>query len=74
MQRIKSLLVIAVVMMAVQPVFGQKSSSDEDVRQLYRQAVDLYQKEKYAGYGPEGFAEAARAAAKDMIDDLSSVI
>ena len=48
MQRIKSLLVIAVVMMAVQPVFGQKSSSDEGVRQLYRQAVDLYQKEKYA--------------------------
>lgn len=48
MQRIKSLLVIAVIMMAVQPVFGQKSSSDEGVRQLYRQAVDLYQKEKYA--------------------------
>ncbi|MBR5352632.1 MAG: tetratricopeptide repeat protein [Bacteroidales bacterium] len=48
MQRIKSLLVIAVMMMAVQPVFGQKSSSDEGVRQLYRQAVDLYQKEKYA--------------------------
>ena len=36
------------MMMAVQPVFGQKSSSDEGVRQLYRQAVDLYQKEKYA--------------------------
>jgi len=29
-------------------VFAQKSSPDEAVRQLYRQAVDLYQKEKYA--------------------------
>ena len=39
-----------------------------------RGIIAAYQKEKYAGYGPEGFAEAARAAAKDMIDDLSSVI
>ena len=48
MQRIKFLLVIAVVLWTAQPVFAQKSSSDEAVRRLYRQAVDLYQKEKYA--------------------------
>ena len=48
MQRIKSLLVIVALAMAVQPVFAQKSSSEEAVRRLYRQAVDLYQKEKYA--------------------------
>lgn len=48
MQRIKSLLVIVALVMAVQPVFAQKSSSEEAVRRLYRQAVDLYQKEKYA--------------------------
>ncbi|MBO5998240.1 MAG: orotidine-5'-phosphate decarboxylase [Lachnospiraceae bacterium] len=39
-----------------------------------RGIIAAYQKEKYAGFGPEGFAEAARAAAKDMIEDLSSVI
>ena len=48
MQRIKSLLVIAVLALSAMPVFAQKSSPDEAVRQLYRQAVDLYQKEKYA--------------------------
>ena len=48
MQRIKSLLVIAVLALSAMPVFAQKSSPDDAVRQLYRQAVDLYQKEKYA--------------------------
>ena len=48
MQRIKSLLVITVMALSAMPVFAQKSSPDDAVRQLYRQAVDLYQKEKYA--------------------------
>ena len=34
--------------MLVPSVFAQKSSSDEALRQVYRQATDLYQKEKYA--------------------------
>lgn len=48
MQRIKNLLVIAVLGILCTPVFAQKSNSDESVRQLYRQASDLYQKEKFA--------------------------
>ena len=48
MQRVKFLLVIALLAWTVPSVFAQKSSSDEAVRQLYRRAVDLYQKEKYA--------------------------
>ena len=48
MQRIKFLLVIIVLAWSVPTVFAQKSSSDEALRQLYRQATDLYQKEKYA--------------------------
>lgn len=48
MQRIKALIVIAFLAISPMTVFGQKSSSDEAVRQQYRQALDLYQKEKYA--------------------------
>ena len=48
MQRVKILIVIAAMTLAVPSVFAQKSSSDESIRQVYRQAVDLYQKEKYA--------------------------
>ena len=48
MQRIKSLLVIAIMAMFVPSVFAQKLATDEAVRQMYRQAVDLYEKEKYA--------------------------
>ena len=48
MQRIKVLLVIAALALSVPSVFAQKSSSDEALRQVYRQATDLYQKEKYA--------------------------
>lgn len=48
MQRIKVLWVILFLTLSAATVSAQKSSSDEAVRQLYRQAVDLYQKEKYA--------------------------
>lgn len=48
MQRIKVLLFVVVLTMSSWSVFAQKSSSEEAIRQLYRQAVDLYQKEKFA--------------------------
>lgn len=48
MQRIKSLVIIAVMMMIVSPIFGQKASSDQTTKQIFRQAMDLFQKEKYA--------------------------
>lgn len=48
MQRIKSFVVIAILAFMCAPVFAQKASSEESVKQLYRQALDLYQKEKYA--------------------------
>ena len=48
MQQIKSLIVIAILALSPMGLFAQKSSSDEAVRQMYYQALDLYQKEKYA--------------------------
>lgn len=48
MQQIKRLLVIALLTIFMVPSFAQKSSSEESVKQLYRQALDLFQKEKYA--------------------------
>lgn len=48
MQQFKKLLVIAVLTLLVAPVFAQKSSSEESAGQLYRRAMDLFQKEKYA--------------------------
>ena len=48
MQRIKVLLFALVLTLAAMPVCGQKSSSDEASRALFRQASDLFVKEKYA--------------------------
>ena len=39
-----------------------------------RGIIAAYTKEKYARFGSEGFAEAARAATKDMIEDLRSAL
>ena len=38
-----------------------------------RGIIAAYQKDRYARYGAERFADAARAAAKDMIEDLRSI-
>ena len=48
MQRIKILLIMVLLVLSAPTVLAQKSSQEEAVRQLYRQALDLYQKEKYA--------------------------
>lgn len=48
MQRIKRLLIIAVLTMLGTSVFAQKTSSEESAKLIYRQATDLYQKEKFA--------------------------
>ena len=48
MQRFKVLLVIVLMALSSPTVLAQKMSPEESVRQLYRQALDLYQKEKYA--------------------------
>ncbi len=39
-----------------------------------RGIIAAYKKDAYSRYGEEGYADAARAAAKDMIDDLRSAI
>jgi len=39
-----------------------------------RGIIAAYKQEKYAAFGPDHFAEASRAAVKDMIDDLNAVI
>ena len=39
-----------------------------------RGIIAAYLKEKYQGFGPEGFAEAARAAAEDMIKDIGTAL
>jgi len=38
-----------------------------------RGIIAAYKQEKYANFGEEGFADAARAAALDMIEDLKIV-
>ena len=48
MQQVKNLIVIVFLAMSATASFAQKSSADGAVQQLYRQALDLYQKEKYA--------------------------
>lgn len=39
-----------------------------------RGIIAAYTKEKYAKFGPEGYADAARAAAVDMIEDLRGAL
>jgi len=39
-----------------------------------RGIIAAYQQEKYASFGPEGFGEAARAAAEDMRDDIRQAL
>ena len=48
MQQVKNLIVIVFLAMSATASFAQKSSADGAVQHLYRQALDLYQKEKYA--------------------------
>lgn len=66
MQKFKVLLVIALLAMSAPMVLAQKSSNEEAVRQLYRQALDLYQKEKYASAQNLFDKLAAEAAAADQ--------
>ena len=39
-----------------------------------RGIIAAYQQEKYAGFGSEGFGEAARAAVKDMKEDIAQAL
>ena len=39
-----------------------------------RGIIAAYKKDAYASYGDEGFADAARAAAIDMIEDLRGAV
>lgn len=59
MQKIKILAVTALMMLSWTGVSAQKSSQQDAMRERYRQAVDLYQKEKYA-------------SAQNLFDQLSA--
>lgn len=39
-----------------------------------RGIIAAYKQEKYAGYGPEHFGEASRAAVEDMVQDISQAL
>ena len=39
-----------------------------------RGIIAAYQQDKYAGFGSEGFGEAARAAVKDMKEDIAQAL
>ncbi len=68
------------------PGYGAQGAAAGDLRPFFtadgtgaivnssRGIIAAYTKEKYSHFGPEGFAEAAREAAKDMIADLRSVL
>ena len=65
------------------PGYGAQGAKASDLKDFFdsdgqgcivnssRGIIAAYTREKYAKYGPEGFAEAARAAARDMIEDLA---
>lgn len=68
------------------PGYGAQGATAEDLAGFFnadgigavvnssRGIIAAYTKEKYSRYGSEGFAEAARAAAIDMIEDLRTAI
>ena len=68
------------------PGYGAQGATAEDLSGFFnedglgaivnssRGIIAAYTKEKYARFGSEGFAEAARAAAIDMIEDLRGAI
>ncbi|MBO5504744.1 MAG: orotidine-5'-phosphate decarboxylase, partial [Lachnospiraceae bacterium] len=68
------------------PGYGAQGATAQDLKPFFleggkgaivnssRGIIAAYTKEKYSKYGPEGYAEAARAAVTDMIEDLRSVV
>jgi orotidine-5'-phosphate decarboxylase len=68
------------------PGYGAQGATGKDLSYFFnedglgaivnssRGIIAAYQKEAYARFGEEGFAEAARAAAVDMIEDLREAI
>lgn len=68
------------------PGYGAQGATAEDLSGFFdengegvivnssRGIIAAYTKDRYARYGAEGFADAARAAAQDMIADLRSVM
>ena len=58
----KKILVMVGVMMVLGPVWGQKVNGEQRQRELYRQATDLYVKQKYAA-AQQIFDEIAQGAA-----------
>ena len=61
MQRVRVLVVTALLMLSQTVTFAQKTSQDEASRQRFRQALDLYQKEKYA-------------SAQNLFDQLTAAV
>lgn len=55
----KKTLVLLAMMAMLAPVWSQKTTADERRRELYREAMDLYSKQKYA-------------AAQQLFDDIAS--
>ena len=53
---------------------------DKELIRLFAERMDVaagiaaYKKEKYARFGEDGFADAARAATIDMIEDLRTAL
>lgn len=68
------------------PGYGAQGGTAEDLKPYFdedglgaivnssRGIIAAYQNEKYASYGEEGFADAARAAVLDMKEDITRVI
>jgi orotidine-5'-phosphate decarboxylase len=68
------------------PGYGAQGASAADLSSFFdeegsgaivnssRGIIAAYTKDTYSGFGPEGFAQASRAAALDMIEDLRRAI
>ena len=68
--------------MILVPGYGAQGGTAADLKPFFREngtgaivnssrgIIAAYKNEKYSTYGPEGFAEAARAATVDMIEDI----
>lgn len=82
-KRLRSLMPHTMILV---PGYGAQGGKGSDIKGFFREngsgaivnssrgIIAAYRNDKYSNYGEEGFADAARAATLDMIEDLRSAL